>query len=468
MLTYLPPELHSHIYDLLPKSSINQVSLACRSLYASALPTLYSTLVLSVKSHIRQLEAGLQDHNGFLYQVILHHTKELVLKCKQSGQCRLLFDIRPLLGHLPRLSRLTLMDFHTLPVSYIQPLLSSLPHLEQVALRYCDLVVNPSCPQVEAVVSSVTHLELLWTDFSKPAIDTLFAYFPSLVDVRLLANHNRHHMANNYAVGALQRQCPRVTHLDIGVQEVKEHTLVGCIAFYGLQLQALSLLCHSPATLLAITKYTPLVQDLTVRFSLETNWYPPPPPPESRSLPSPTTTSTTATGRQRQGRNDNHEEEEEKSKKGGLLCVLYHCQRLVRVQVESRYAPSSSASMDDNCLPPIISKALATVAQKRITLKNIQAIHHNVINSSSVIKQLALDRRGDTTGLATVKDTGNEMAKQDEKAALLRATDHQEPRSSSPTNDWVPKRSFPPRPETILVLDDEQLKEIRSQASPQM
>jgi hypothetical protein len=361
------------------------------------------------------------------------------------------------------------MDFHTLPVSYIHPLLSSLPQLEHVALRYCDLVVSPSPYQVETVVSSVAHLELLWTDFSKPAIDSLLACFPSLVDIRLLANHNRHHMANNYAVDALQRQCPRVTHLAIGVQEVKEHTLVGCIAFYGLQLQALSLLCHSPSTLLAITKYAPLVQDLTVRFSLETNWYPPPPPPEPRSSPSITTTATTtATGRQRQRRNDNHEEEEEKSKKGGLLCVLYHCQRLVRVQVESRYALSSSTSTGDDCLPPIISKALATVAQKRITLKNIQAIHHNVINSSSVIKQLALDHHGDTVGLAAVKNTNNETAKQDEKTALRRATDIQAHISASANNDLLSKRSSSLRPETILVLDDEQLKEIRSQASPQM
>ncbi|KAI8341683.1 hypothetical protein BC941DRAFT_466581 [Chlamydoabsidia padenii] len=454
MLAHLPPELHTQIYQLLPRTSINQVSLTCRALYASALPTLYSTLVLYTNTHIRRLETRLQDDNdGLLSQVIRHCTNQLVLQCKQSGQHRLLVDIRPLLCHLPHLRQLTFMHFHTLPVHYIRPLLSSLPQLKQVSLRYCDLVLDHQKDIFDkAPLNSVTQLELYWTDFNKPAIQSTLSLFPSLLHIQLLANHNRHYMANNHAVDLLQQTCPHITNLSIGLQEVKEHTLVKCITSFGPQLQGISLQCHSPSTLLAITKHAPLVQDLTIRFSLQTNWYPPPTP-------------VTRSPRQQQG---NHEEDEEEFKMGGLLSVLYHCQRLVRVQVESR-CPSP---VGDGDLPPIVSKALATVAQKRITLRHTQGTMHNNIIASNLITQHGTTfDYGDTKGdklTATMKRADLVGHTSSRHTTSLTATTTTTTTTTTTNNDRMssPKRSSSFLMETILVLDDEQLKEIRSQVLP--
>ncbi|CAO3598970.1 unnamed protein product [Absidia cylindrospora] len=564
MLGRLPPELLCHVYHLLPQPSVNQVSLTCRSLYASALPVLYATVVLSHRTHIRQLETGLQKTDGVLRQVLQDHTTELVLKCKQSGQYRLLFDSRPLLSQLPHLRSLSLVNFHMLPVDYVIPILSLLPHLDNVSIRYCDLIADlPSVSRLSSSINmptsrqqyqyeqlgelkhqrslSVTTLELYWTDFSKAAVDSLLSIFPSITKVRLLANHNQHYLANNYALQAIQQHCPHIMDLEIGLQEVKEQALVDCIKSYGSQLRRLSIRYHSPLTLFAVTKYAPLVQDLTIRFSLETKWYPcssssstSPASSHSRSsapthrIPRLPYTTTRPHLHQRQ-QHDQQDDEQEIRKKGGLLFVLYKCQHLVRVQVESMHP---SQSHDD--LPPVVRKALAIVARKRVVLNySIQAFNNVIQNNDKFFSRTHYHKgtltQPETTKMAAVLattlllrklststptnkhqydgqkrnasngldvesivhhqqenqrimdvggDNTNNTGVDDEKVTSTEifappsatisndSSENSRPRSTSGTQrhrQWKNSRN---RMKTILVLDNEQLKEIRYQAVP--
>ncbi|CAO3599206.1 unnamed protein product [Absidia cylindrospora] len=351
MLVRLPPELLCHVYSLLPPTSVNQISLTCHSMYTLALPSLYSTIILSFRKHIRQLELSLQ-HNSFLHHVIRRYTKEILLKCKQGGQHRLTFDIRSLLRQLPHVPTLTLVDFHMLPINFVTPLLSLLPQLEHISLRYCDLVLPDASSNDNSnlPLSTTTSLELYWTDFSKTAVNALLSALPSLSKVRLLANHNRHYLANNHALVALQQYCHDVKELAIGLQEVDERTMANCILSFGKQLERLSVRCHSTLILDTITSHAPLVQDLIVRFSLDTLWY----------------SSTTPSSRSQLSDDDD-------DGNGGLLYLLSHCQQLEHVQIHSMPLPSHNNSS----LPTLVRQALASVAQKRCPPPNHHHHHHH-------------------------------------------------------------------------------------------
>ncbi|KAI8089345.1 uncharacterized protein BX664DRAFT_332776 [Halteromyces radiatus] len=557
MLVDLPPELLSQIWLLLPRSSLNEISQTSRRFYISALPTLYTTITLSFRNHIRQLQASLKenDKNGWLNHVIQQHTMEIVLKCKQSGQHRLVTDVRCLLPHLPHIHTLTLVDFHMLSVHLINPLWTALPHLQRVVLRYCDLVATPSIPfglyaaqgtnttatttmdlqQQQQRNSSITTLELYWTDFPKTAIDALLSALPALSKVHFGANHNRHIMANNIALHSLQKYCSHVMDLDIGLQEVGDQTLVDCIAFYGTQLRRLSVPSRSPQTLFAITKYATQVQDLTVRFNLETNW-----------ISSPSSSTLTST-RDRQ-QHDNHlnnrttqqqqqGNDEDQEEKGGLLNVLYQCQRLVRVQVVSM-CPMTHNQQPMDQLPSPIRKALTIVAKRRRPPTVIQKCPSNINNcnrdtSSSTLDQLKRDtmtmtaakekkanhtssfRRGDVTEDTTLltektmgmkhpqgekhndnqshmdrvnrqtsplidDELGNDDDDDDDDDSLeinARTTFRAQSSRPSLTNNsgtlyYLGEHPFqqrrprdPIRIETTLILDNEQLQEIRTQAA---
>ncbi|SAM05388.1 hypothetical protein [Absidia glauca] len=269
MLATLPSELLCHIYSFLPHPShINQVSLTCRSLYSSALPTLYSTVILSFRTHIRQLEKGL-SHGGLLSTIVRHYTKTLVLTCKQSGHHRLIQDVRSLLHHVPGVQSLTLTDFSQLPIeTIVHTLFHPLPQLSNVSLRYCNLVSASTTTTLKAV-PFIHRLEVYWTDFPADAMATLLRALPSLTHIRLLANHNRHVMANTHTLAVLPTLCPAITDLDLGLQEIDEQTLVHCLQSYGAQLTHLALCSHhGEAALTAITQYCLGVRHLAMRGGL--------------------------------------------------------------------------------------------------------------------------------------------------------------------------------------------------------
>ncbi|KAI9307451.1 hypothetical protein BJ944DRAFT_152205, partial [Cunninghamella echinulata] len=115
--------------------------------------------------------------------------------------------------------------------------------------------------------NNITSLELYWTDFTKSSMITLLSCLPSLTSIHLNANHNRYVSANNQILQILPAHCPLIKDLEIGLQEVDEQTLTDCVAFYGHQLERLSIRSHGPLVLFAIAKHATQVKDLTIRFS---------------------------------------------------------------------------------------------------------------------------------------------------------------------------------------------------------
>ncbi|ORX50918.1 hypothetical protein DM01DRAFT_240468, partial [Hesseltinella vesiculosa] len=151
-----------------------------------------------------------------------------------------------------------------LSVTTLAPVLSTLPHLDHLVFRYCNLVAQPS--NVAQSFLRSPALELYWTNFTKPALDVLLERMPNLTTVALHANHNRCYRANDQSLTSLCHFCPKVANLTIGLQEVGEDTISQCITFFGPNLVRLNLRCHSPwSTLLAIAKHARHLQDLTIR-----------------------------------------------------------------------------------------------------------------------------------------------------------------------------------------------------------
>ncbi|KAI8335089.1 hypothetical protein BC941DRAFT_431216 [Chlamydoabsidia padenii] len=196
-----------------------------------------------------------------------------------------------------------------LPVRAMYSLVGLLPQLHQLSLRYCDLVHTTT--HYLPPSSSVTRLECYWTNIPKAAVAPFLSGLPLLTQAKLLANHNRHVMANNHLLAVLPRTCPAIDDLEVGLQEIGDDTVVGCLQRYGSQLQRLSLRSSSVTILHAIQLYTPWVQDLTLRLNT------------------------------REEEDDGHM----------LVSVLSHCHRLERVQVDA--------------LPPILRQALGQDENKR-------------------------------------------------------------------------------------------------------
>ncbi|KAI8075142.1 hypothetical protein BC940DRAFT_287558 [Gongronella butleri] len=412
MLLCLPPELLDAVYAFLPRSSLHQLALTSRALYEATLPILYRHIVFTFRTHIRQLEASLQrKNNSLLVYVVSACTTTVTLQSKQAGHHHLIVDALALLRHhLPRLVTLTLTDFHMLSTSTLVPLLSTLPRLDRLVFRYCNLVAQPSnvtvsffrSPAVAAAALTrpsaarnadgdndnatavhckalpTTKLEMHWTNFSKAALDTLLQVMPSLDAVALHANHNRHYLANDQALASLTRYCPRITDLAIGLQEIKDETFANCIAFYGPRLLRLNLRTHPPwNTLLAIAKHARQLHDLTLRFPVNAKWYSSAISPAIFARPAtavPVTSSPWNIApiiaqqqqqqqqRQRQVNMDLDEEEEEEH--GGLLDILLACEQLTRIQVISMDQDQASYVQ---AVPPLICKAISTVTLQRST-----------------------------------------------------------------------------------------------------
>ncbi|KAJ2964156.1 hypothetical protein NQZ79_g1021 [Umbelopsis isabellina] len=275
----LPIELLNNIAERLPSKSLTQLCLTCHALHLAILPTLYSHIQLSFRSHIKQLEYGLQV-SPYLADIIRNSTRKLTLVSRQSGTHWVANDVRFLLPMAQRVESLYFHDFHVLMVEHVCQVASSLPVLRHLEFRYCNLAAevvpvssvrnDGSQEQDEISASSkmlpnTTCLTLVWTDFSSSAITALLRQLPALQYVDFGANHNRIYSANDSAISALSENCPKVCTLHVGLQQVREQTLCQTIRRYGQALTCLDVKCDSVQTLKTVAAHAECLQELTVR-----------------------------------------------------------------------------------------------------------------------------------------------------------------------------------------------------------
>lgn len=285
VLLQLPLELLNYIADQLPSKALTQLCLTCHDLHMAVLPTLYAHIQLSFRSHIKQLEYGLQV-SPYLANTINQCTRKLTLVSRQSGTHWVANDVRFLLQIAQRVESLHFHDFHVLMVEHVCQVASALPLLKHFEFRYCNLAaeVMPSSPirnphmpgsqghggtdaleQPKSEFSQTSYLTLVWTDFSSSAISTLLRHLPGLQVVDFGANHNRIYSANDSAIFSLSQYCPKVQVLHVGLQQVREQTLCETIRLYGSSLTCLDVKCDSVQTLKAVAAHAESLQELTVR-----------------------------------------------------------------------------------------------------------------------------------------------------------------------------------------------------------
>ncbi|KAI8579935.1 hypothetical protein K450DRAFT_239798 [Umbelopsis ramanniana AG] len=286
LLFQLPLELLNYIADQLPSKALAQLCLTCHDLHMAILPTLYAHVQLSFRSHIKQLEYGLQV-SPYLANTINQCTRKLTLVSRQSGTHWVANDVRFLLQITHRVESLHFHDFHVLMVEHVCQVASALPLLKHLEFRYCNLAaeVMPSSPirnshrpesqqgqgstdaleQPKSDFSRTSYLTLVWTDFSSSAISTLLRHLPGLQVVDFGANHNRIYSANDSAIFSLSQYCPKVQVLHVGLQQVREQTLCETIRLYGSSLTCLDVKCDSVQTLKAVAAHAESLQELTVR-----------------------------------------------------------------------------------------------------------------------------------------------------------------------------------------------------------
>ncbi|CAO3617077.1 unnamed protein product [Mucor fragilis] len=277
-LLQLPNELLQMISSHLPRQSIARLCSTSIAGYQLFLPRLYRHVELGHRTHIKQLEQGLQA-NTYLKETVRAHTQILTLKCRQGGNSHWL--IISLFEQLPNVRRLYFRDFLALSVQKVRQVLLTLPRLTHLDFQYCELTATATGAPWTATVKSVSkcqlpnlrNLNLLWTDFSADAIRQLFSFTPNLNRVILGANHNRKAMANNAALQSLTEHCTQVRDLSISLQQVKEASLCQVIEMYGSQLQHLSIRCEGNDTLWAISQHTKQLRQLVIRCSNYTGGY---------------------------------------------------------------------------------------------------------------------------------------------------------------------------------------------------
>ncbi|ORY97516.1 hypothetical protein BCR43DRAFT_489913 [Syncephalastrum racemosum] len=353
----LPTELLHAIFRLLPRSSLTHLCLTNRFLHEACLPVLYCHLELSFRSHIRQLMTGLQ--RPLLRDTIQQHTKHLTLVCRQSGSQWLVVDLQHLFRMIQHVHTLTFSDFQVLPIDNIRSLANILPTVDHLQFRYCNLEStktpkphhDPSSHMPLPVFQNATKLSLSWTDFGEPAMTDLLCCLPHLETVCFGANHNRTPEANDAALRILPLHCPKVRHLEVSLQQVSETTLCNTIAFYGNQLERLSVRCDGPRTLHAVATYATRVHDLVVRGNGAITLT------DSRPLirrPNGTTRNEQQRRLEVSMMETNEQEEPEEH---GLLSILRQCEALRRLEIVCWMIQD---------VPGVIWNAIESVAQRRI------------------------------------------------------------------------------------------------------
>lgn len=260
-LSHLPIEILDTIASFLPRSSIAQLCLVNRQVYAKCLPVLYACLELSFRSHIEYI---VNDPHAFLRHVLEHHTRHLHLVCRQTGSHSMIANLAK---WLPNIHTLTFSDYHVLPADHLIDLLQLFPRINTLQFRCCHLQYSSSDinAKIKGTLASVDSLNLVWTDFSDDAITLLLGNMPNLVRVHFGTNHNRNRSANNNALLALERYCLGIHSLNISLQHVQEDIICRLIVSYGHQLRHLSIPCDSPRILTIIAANALQLKQLIIR-----------------------------------------------------------------------------------------------------------------------------------------------------------------------------------------------------------
>ncbi|KAI9281647.1 hypothetical protein BY458DRAFT_499274 [Sporodiniella umbellata] len=259
-LTCLPNELIEAITSYLPINCIAALCLTSKESYLVFLPTLYRHIILGHRLHIKQLILGL-SRNSYLKKVASQYGQMLTLKCSQEGTDHRWKEI---LEQLPNVQHLRLRGYAELPICKIQHMLSALPKVTRLDLRYCNLILrSPS----NVVLNRVMEMKIAWTDFTLGAIESLLESLPNLKRATLDANHNRRPEENDLAVLMLPRICPGLQALSISLQQIQESTLCGLVKAYGSQLEQLSLRCESDQLLKEISQHASCLKNLVIRHS---------------------------------------------------------------------------------------------------------------------------------------------------------------------------------------------------------
>lgn len=261
LLSHLPVEILHTIASFLPRSSIAQLCLANRHVYAKCLPVLYACLELSFRSHIEYI---VNDQHSFLRHVLENHTRHLHLVCRQSGSHAM---IASLAHWLPNIHTLTFSDYHVLPADQLCDLLQLFPNISTLQFRFCHLQLtsNDIHGKIKGTLASIDTLDLVWTDFSDDAITLLLGNMPNLARVHFGTNHNRNRLANNNALVALAKYCLNIRSLGVSLQHVQEDVMCDIIVSYGHQLTHLSIPCESPRLLAVIATHALQLKHLIIR-----------------------------------------------------------------------------------------------------------------------------------------------------------------------------------------------------------
>lgn len=260
-----PPELLEHVLEYLGQADLARFCLTSERAYALCLPALYRHLQLDYKTHLCQLEQGV-ERRPLLKCTLEGVTRRLTISNTRNRNPLWLAhspSLYRLLGRLNRLEVFLLTGFHAIPVHSLFRVIRGLPGLPRIELHYCDLIIDTPMPT--KTVTETTDLRLHWTDFTEQAIHGLFAGMPYLEHIELGANRNRVAGTNTAALWALGQMCPLVRHLSLSLQEVDEAAVCDLISRYGPQLQQLALRCDGSATLRAVARHATHVENLIIR-----------------------------------------------------------------------------------------------------------------------------------------------------------------------------------------------------------
>ncbi|RUS30604.1 hypothetical protein BC938DRAFT_479187 [Jimgerdemannia flammicorona] len=273
----LPTELLSSILAYLTRKTLAHVSLTSRRLFLVARPHLYTHIRLSVRRHVKNLEHYCRVDPG-LVDTLRNHVRRITFSCRHSEAQWLLTEARFLFRHTKRLEHIEFNGFQGLKVEHVIELAPLVPpSVVSIELSYCNLDIDrspphaagtgigaprvfipgpaptistdPSDPSIPVprnpppVFANVTKLTFVWTDFLPPAIGKLLRRLPNLRAVSWRPNHNRVYNANDSAILPLLEYCPRITSLDISLQEVREDSVRAAIIKYATQLRELRVRC---------------------------------------------------------------------------------------------------------------------------------------------------------------------------------------------------------------------------------
>ncbi|KAL7330240.1 hypothetical protein PS15p_205207 [Mucor circinelloides] len=273
MLTIIPKEILNQVLNFLSRHDMYQLLCVCNYLYVMALPSLYSHLELGCHVYNRQLRNGVRT-NHLLKDTIASCTKHLTLRSRQNGNNWRVEDLIQILGTLSQVEALSFVDFHSLSAETIIEVVALLPNLECIEFKYCHIVSTPLDKHRRAsnnvsskgdFLPAIYRLSYIWTDFTEKAI--VPCLYSQITHLELGSNRNKYESVNGIMVNSLAHHCPNITHLTVALPQIEESILCDTIAYYGTQLQQLSIKCDGYRTLLAISTQALSLQKLTVRVA---------------------------------------------------------------------------------------------------------------------------------------------------------------------------------------------------------